>query len=67
VTGANGLVYRYKVQWVKQVDVAGADVANLVGETKQPSLTLITCGGEWDGAAQEYNQRTVLRAVLVTE
>src|SRR5262249_59054021 len=67
VTGENGVVYRYKVQWVKQVDVAGADVAKLVGKTKKPSLTLITCGGQWDGSAQEYNQRTVLRALLETQ
>lgn len=67
VTAQDGTVYRYRVDWVKQIDAVEGDVAKLVGETKQPSLTLITCGGEWNAAAQEYDHRTVVRATLVTE
>ena len=31
-----------------------------------PSLTLITCGGQWDRAAKEYTHRWVVRAVAAT-
>jgi LPXTG-site transpeptidase (sortase) family protein len=67
VVAQDGTVYRYQVEWVKQIDAVSGDVAGLVGETEQASLTLITCGGEWNVAAQEYDHRTVVRAALVTE
>ncbi len=66
VTAQDGTVYRYQVEWVKQIAVDG-DVASLVGETNEASLTLITCGGQWDDAIQEYDHRTVVRATLVAE
>ena len=67
VTGEDGVDYTYKVKWVKLIETADADLDELVGETKKPSLTLITCGGEWDPAAAQYKQRTVVRAELVVE
>lgn len=67
VTGEDGVDYIYKVKWVKLIETADADLDELVGETKKPSLTLITCGGEWDPAAAQYKQRTVVRAELVVK
>ncbi len=67
VTGEDGVDYTYKVKWVKLIETADADLDELVGETKKPSLTLITCGGEWDAAAGQYKQRTVVRAELVVK
>jgi sortase (surface protein transpeptidase) len=40
-------------------------VPEVVAATDEPSLTLITCGGVWNAAISEYDQRTVVRAVLV--
>lgn len=65
VTGDDGAVYRYEVQWVQQLD-AFASPDEAVAPTDEASLTLITCGGEWNAAASEYDHRTVVRAVLVS-
>lgn len=62
VTGDNGEVYEYEVQWVRQLD-AFASPNEAVAPTDEESLTLITCGGEWNAAAGEYDHRTVVRAV----
>lgn len=65
VTGEDGFDYTYEVKWVKLIETGDADMEKLVGPTKRASLTLITCGGEWDSAAGQYAQRTVVRAELV--
>jgi LPXTG-site transpeptidase (sortase) family protein len=67
VVSQTGEVTRYRVDWVKEIDAIDGDVAELVGETKTRSLTLITCGGEWNDAIGEYDHRTVVRASLVIE
>ena len=35
---------------------------DIVGDTGEETLTLITCGGEFDPATGEYNERWVVRA-----
>gem|GEM_PF-1309007 len=65
VTGEDGMIYVYEVQWVRQESNLAAPDPEVVGPTDEPSLTLITCGGEWDAAIAEYNARTVARAVQV--
>ncbi len=40
-------------------------ITELVGQTEDPKLTLITCGGEFDYASGEYLSRMVVRAGLV--
>lgn len=67
VTGEDGQEYTYKVKWVKLVDIENADLDELVGETKKASLTLITCGGQWEADLGQYGHRTVVRAELVTD
>lgn len=67
VVSQTGEVTRYQVDWVKEIDAIDGDVAELVGETETPSLTLITCGGEWNDALGEYDHRTVVRASIVVE
>ncbi|MGB3329574.1 MAG: class F sortase, partial [Thermomicrobiales bacterium] len=66
VTGNDGTVYTYVVDWVKQVDATVAPGDDIVGATAQPSLTLMTCGGPWNSAVSEYTQRTVVRAHLIS-
>jgi hypothetical protein len=67
LVGENGEDYEYAVEWTKQYDVATEltpDViqTEIVGDTGQESLTLITCGGDFDAATGEYLKRWVLRA-----
>ena len=65
VIGENGEVVEYAVEWTRLFDVATELTpevikTDIVGDTGQESLTLITCGGAFDG--QEYLQRFVVRA-----
>jgi hypothetical protein len=65
VIGDNGEEYDYQVEWAQLFDVATQLTPeviqkDIVGDTGQESLTLITCGGQFDG--QEYLQRFVVRA-----
>ena len=66
VTGEDGFEYTYQVRWVKLFDEANADMEALVGPTTKSSLTLITCGGEWDANAGQYGKRMVVRAQIVS-
>lgn len=65
ITGNNGHLYRYRVEWVKAFDTATAPVAEIVGPTTTESVTLITCGGTFDPAHGGYDQRVVVRAVRI--
>jgi LPXTG-site transpeptidase (sortase) family protein len=62
VTGTDGEVYAYAVEWVRQYDAADAPLEEITGRTGDETLTLITCGGTFDYATGEYLQRTVVRA-----
>ena len=65
ITGDDHKVYNYTVDWSKDYVLADLDakaVQQIVGETQTEKLTLITCGGEWDVAKQEYVERLVVRA-----
>lgn len=66
VTGNDGHVYRYQVDWVRLYNVADAPVQMIVGPTATESLTLITCGGPFDSQTGVYLQRTIVRAHRVT-
>lgn len=65
--GENGEKIEYAVEWSKLYNVATELTPeviqnDVVGDTGQESLTLITCGGPFDPATGEYLQRWVLRA-----
>ena len=65
VFGEDNRIYSYKVNWVREyhVDELTSDtIQEIVGPTTQRSLTLITCGGEFDYASGEYLSRTAVRA-----
>ncbi len=70
VVGENGENFEYAVEWMQQYNVL-TDLTpeviqtQIVGDTGQESLTLITCGGEFDPVTGEYNQRWVVRANLI--
>jgi Sortase domain len=65
VTGEDGVVVKFKVDWVKNYKIADLDAKGLqqiVGDTKTEKLTLITCGGQFDYNKGEYLERIVIRA-----
>jgi len=66
VVGEDGQSYDYTVQWTQAYAAAELtpDViqSDIVGDTGQETLTLITCGGDFDPATGEYLQRWVVRA-----
>lgn len=63
--GLSGKRYRYSVTESLSVPVEGAPVAEIVGPTEEPVLTLITCDGTWNRTAGEYTERRMVRATLV--
>jgi sortase (surface protein transpeptidase) len=69
VVGEDGKNYEYAVQWTQAFSAAELtpDVIqnDIVGDTGEESLTLITCGGDFDPATGEYLQRWVVRATKV--
>ena len=62
MSGDDGKVYPYAVEWVRQYDSTAMPIEEVIGATEDPALTLITCGGAFDYANGEYLQRTVVRA-----
>jgi hypothetical protein len=62
ITGNDGAVYTYEVEWVRLYDTANAPIQEIVGPTDDESLTLITCGGPFDYENGVYLQRTVVRS-----
>jgi LPXTG-site transpeptidase (sortase) family protein len=69
VTGKNGAVFVYKVEWVKDYkidDLDSAAIQDIIGPTKNESVTLITCGGTFDYDSGEYEARIVVRGNRIT-
>jgi sortase (surface protein transpeptidase) len=66
VVGEDGKNYEYAVQWIERYEAAGLTPEviqnDIVGDTGEETLTLITCGGTFDPATGEYNERWVVRA-----
>lgn len=70
VVGEDGQSYEYAVEWMQQfnvlTDLTPQVIQNdIVGDTGAETLTLITCGGDFDPTTATYNQRWVLRASLI--
>lgn len=62
ITGEDGQIYTYEVDWRENFATANAPLDKIVGPTDNESLTLITCGGPFDYANGVYLERTVVRA-----
>ena len=69
LTGENNRTYAYAVDWVETFPLedltTGGKLQEVVGYTDAPSLTMSTCGGEFDYVNGEYLSRTVVRASFV--
>ena len=68
VTDGTGNAYTYAVEWVRAYpasDITPGQLREIVGPTENPSLTLITCSGEFDRGRSEYMLRLIIRAARV--
>ncbi len=68
ITGENGDVFTYAVTKVENVPAqpTAEQLNAIVGRSKTPVLTIITCGGDFDQAKGEYLSRTIVRADLIS-
>lgn len=64
---ADGTVYKYAVESLQNVPAEPTQdvLASIVGPSDTDVVTLITCGGSWDG--HEYDQRVIVRATRVLD
>jgi LPXTG-site transpeptidase (sortase) family protein len=62
LTADDGTVYRYTVTSVQLLPANATSLQSVTADTNAETLTLITCGGEWDGSTQHYLHRTVVQA-----
>lgn len=70
IIAENGEVFEYAVDWERLYNVAEELTPeviqeDIVGDTGEESLTIITCGGTFDQATGEYLERHVARATLI--
>lgn len=69
LTGENGRTYTYAVDWVETFMLEdlteGGVLQEVTGHTDTRSVTLITCGGEFDYVNGEYLSRMVVRGTFV--
>jgi LPXTG-site transpeptidase (sortase) family protein len=59
----DGMSYQYKVVANTVYKDEDAPIQEILGDTAQESVTMITCAGDFDPKSQEYNNRRVVRAV----
>lgn len=58
-----GETLRYAVTWVRELEAANTDWREIwSGDVETDSITLFTCGGEFDFDSREYSHRIVVRA-----
>lgn len=55
----------YAVEWSESYPAATAPVEEILRQTDAEEITLITCGGVFDGAAGAYGDRLIIRAQRV--
>jgi LPXTG-site transpeptidase (sortase) family protein len=65
---ANGDVYQYEVKTNEPVPASLGDGTwdRIVSSTEEETLTIITCGGDFNRETREYNNRQVVTATRIT-
>jgi LPXTG-site transpeptidase (sortase) family protein len=61
----DGSEYRYRTMSNHVVDAAAAPWASIVASTRQESVTLITCAGDFNPGTDTYAERRVVWAVRI--
>lgn len=67
VTRADGSTVKFKVESLKQFDQSNFPTAEVYGNTKDAALRLITCGGTFNKATQQYSENTVVFARILED
>ena len=62
IEGSQIITITYAVEWSEFYPAAEAPVADILRQTDAEKITLITCGGVFDGAAGAYSDRLIIRA-----
>jgi hypothetical protein len=60
-----GTVFGYEVTTVELLPADAGSLEAVTAESGDETLTLITCGGDWDPASQHYLHRTVVQATRI--
>ena len=63
----DGTVYRYGVSERRTVDARTAPIGEIVGNRLEETITLITCGGNFDQSVGEYDQRVIVHATRIPD
>jgi LPXTG-site transpeptidase (sortase) family protein len=61
----SGKSFKYRVTSNQSVNAATGDWVSIVSSTQQESITLITCGGDFNPVTREYNHRQVVIGVRI--
>jgi LPXTG-site transpeptidase (sortase) family protein len=61
----SGVVHKYRVTSNQPINAANGPWDQIVSSTAEESLTLITCGGDFNRETREYNNRQVVTAVRI--
>lgn len=67
ISALDGTSYVFKVAAPASTVPYNSKPSGLFRTTGNPTLTLITCGGDWDASKQTYTQRQLLNATFVSE
>ncbi len=68
LVGEDGRSYDYAMEWSEVFDLealTSGGLQEVVGPTDTPSVTMFTCGGEFDYVNGEYLSRMVVRGTLI--
>ncbi len=65
VTDDKGKEYRFVVNYTKNYNFDSFPLPEVFADSKQASLNLITCNGNWDSQAHNYSHRIVVFSKLV--
>jgi len=65
VTDVDGVEHDYRVTSVEVLEKATLDLTPYFVRDGDPTLVLITCGGQWDEAASSYRSNVIVTAVPV--
>ncbi len=63
----DGTVYKYAVSERRTVNAQTAPIQEIVGDTPEEVITLITCGGIFNELAGEYDSRVIVRATRIPD
>jgi len=61
----SGTVHKYRVTSNQPIHASTGPWDQIVSSTAQESITLITCGGDFNRETREYNNRQVVTAVRI--